>query len=306
MTSSYLIKRIFFIIPTLFIIVTFSFFLIRFAPGSPFTDEKAIDQLTENHLLEKYHLNKTLYEQYFIYLKSIAQGDLGPSLKYHDWSVNQLVFQGLSTSLKIGLSALSISLFFGIMLGIISVLKQRSILDSVIKGFNILGVSLPNFVIAPFLTLIFSVTFNWLPAGALDHGIKSYILPVIALSLPQIAIISRMVHASMQEVLLQDYIKTAIAKGLSPYKVAFKHGMPEAMLPIISYLGPTAASILTGSMVIEQIFNLPGLGFYLIKGALNRDYTLVLGGVLVIGVTVIILNLFVDILYCYVNRKIKY
>lgn len=304
---SYTIKRFLGAWPTLIILITLSFFLMRVAPGGPFSGEKVLTPAVQANLDAKYHLNDPIIVQYFDYLFSLAKGDFGPSFKYPDWTVNQLISQGFPVSLWIGSWAMFIAIIVGTLIGSFAALKQNTWIDYCATGMSMTGISIPSFVTAPLFTLFFAVGLGWLPAGGWNDGaFLNMVLPVTALALPQIAIISRIMRGSMIEVLRSNYIRTAKAKGIPTRIILFRHALRPALLPVISYLGPATAGIITGSVVVEQIFSLPGLGSYLVKGALNRDYTLVLGSVILVGALIIAFNFIVDVLYAVIDPKIKY
>ncbi|APJ03349.1 oligopeptide ABC transporter permease OppB [Silvanigrella aquatica] len=304
---SYTIKRFLGAWPTLIVLITLSFFLMRFAPGGPFSGEKVLSAAVQANLDAKYHLNDPIFIQYLDYLWSLARGDFGPSFKYPDWTVNQLISQGFPVSLWIGGWSMTIALIVGVLVGSLAAFKQNTWIDYVATGMSMTGISIPTFVTAPLFTLLFAVILGWLPAGGWNEGsFSNMVLPVTALALPQIAIISRIMRGSMIEVLRSNYIRTAKAKGIPNRIILFRHAIRPAILPVISYLGPATAGIITGSVVIEQIFSLPGLGSYLVKGALNRDYTLVLGSVILVGALIIAFNFIVDVLYALIDPKIKY
>ena len=274
---SYTIKRFLGAWPTLIVLITLSFFLMRVAPGGPFSGEKVLSAAVQANLDAKYHLNDPIFIQYLDYLWSLARGDFGPSFKYPDWTVNQLINQGFPVSLWIGGWAMFIAIIIGVLVGSLAAFKQNTWVDYIATGMSMTGISIPSFVTAPMFTLLFAVVLGWVPAGGWNDGaFLNMILPVTALALPQIAIISRIMRGSMIEVLRSNYIRTAKAKGIPNRIILFRHAIRPAILPVISYLGPATAGIITGSVVVEQIFSLPGLGSYLVKGALNRDYTLVL------------------------------
>jgi oligopeptide transport system permease protein len=304
----FIIKRILQAIPTLLIIITLAFILIRSVPGGPFDGEKILNQTVKEKLEKKYHLDKPLYQQYFIYLNDILHGDFGPSFRYKDFSVNKLIYDGLPVSMTIGFYAMVIALFFGVIIGTIAALKQNSQFDYLATMLALIGISIPSFVTAPIMILIFAIALDLLPAGQWNGalGIKNLIMPVIALSLPMIAYITRIMRGSMIEVLNSLYIRTARAKGLPEWKVVVFHALKPALLPIVSFVGPATASIITGSIVIEQIFGLPGVGQHFIKGAINRDYTLVMGVVILSAVFIIVFNIITDILYAYLDPKVRY
>ncbi|CAM3796504.1 oligopeptide ABC transporter permease OppB [Avibacterium gallinarum] len=300
-------RRILEAIPTLFILITVSFFMMRLAPGSPFSSEKNYPPEVIANIEAKYHLNEPLMVQYGIYLKDLAHGDFGPSFKYKDYSVNQLVAQSFPVSLKLGFSAFLIALVCGISAGVIAALKQNKWLDYLIMTFAMTGIVVPSFVVAPLLVLIFSITLKWLPSGGWEGGqLTNMILPMIALSLSYIASIARIMRSSMIEVLHSNFIRTAKAKGLPMSRIILKHALRPALLPVISYMGPAFVGIITGSMVIESIFVLPGIGQLFVNGALNRDYSLVLSLTILVGTLTIVFNAIVDILYAVIDPKIRY
>lgn len=304
---SYTLKRFLGAWPTLLIMITICFFLMRLAPGGPFSGERVLSPIIQANLEAKYHLNEPIWMQYLNYLWSLCKGDLGPSFKYPDWTVNQLLMQGFPVSLKLGAFAMISAVLLGVFLGSLVAFKQNSVFDYAVTGLSMTGITVPTFVTAPILVLIFGVILHWLPAGGWNDGApQNLILPVIALSLPQIAIITRIMRGSMIEILHSNYIRTARAKGLPDRIIIFRHAIRPALLPVISYLGPATAGIITGSVVVEQIFGLPGVGSYLVKGALNRDYTLVLGAVILVGTLIIALNFLVDVVYAFLDPKIKH
>lgn len=300
------LQRLLGLIPTLLMLITVAFFLIRVAPGGPFDAEKTLPPEIQANLNAKYHLDEPLLQQYFRYLGQVVTLDFGPSFQYKDWTVNELIAQGYPVSLTIGLTAIVLAFFVGTMLGIASALRQNSKVDYSLMGFAMLGISIPNFVIAPILILLLAVYAGWLPAGGWDWGIPSMVLPIVTLALPAIAYIARMTRGSMIEVLHSNFIRTARAKGLPESVVIRRHALRPALLPVISYLGPAIAGMISGSVVIERIFSIPGLGSYFVQGALNRDYTLVMGVVIFYGVLILVLNFLVDLIYAWLNPKIRY
>ena len=300
------LRRLIGLIPTLLMLITVAFFLIRVAPGGPFDSEKTLPPEIEANLNAKYHLDEPLLQQYFRYIGQVAVLDFGPSFQYKDWTVNELIAQGFPVSLTIGLAAMVLSFFLGTTLGIAAALRQNSGIDYSLMGFAMLGISVPNFVIAPILILLLAVYAGWLPAGGWDWSIASMVLPVVTLSLPVTAYIARLTRGSMIEVLHSNFIRTARAKGLPESVVIRRHALRPALLPVISYLGPATAGMISGSVVIERIFSIPGLGSYFVQGALNRDYTLVMGVVVFYGVLIIMLNFLVDLIYAWLNPRIRY
>jgi len=304
---NYIFKRLLTAIPTLLVIITVAFFLIRVAPGGPFDTDRALPPQVEANLNAKYHLDEPLIQQYGRYLWDVLRGDLGPSFQYRDFSVNELIASGLPVSIRLGLSALFLALIIGGTLGTIAALRQNSPTDYGVMTLAMVGISIPNFVVAPLLILIFAVHYQIFPAGGWDNGkFINTVLPTISLALLQIAFIARITRASMIEVLRSNYIRTARAKGLPARHVILRHAIKPALLPVVSYLGPAAAALITGSVVIEQIYGIPGLGRYFVQGALNRDYTLVMGVVIFYGVLIIGFNLLVDIVYALLDPKVRY
>lgn len=300
------VRRLLSVIPTLLMLITVAFFLIRVAPGGPFDSEKTLPAEIQANLNAKYHLDEPVLQQYFRYLGQVAVLDFGPSFQYKDWTVNELIAQGFPVSLTVGLAAMLLAVVFGTLLGIAAALRQNTRVDYSLMGVAMLGISVPNFVIAPILILLMAVYAGWLPAGGWDGGVASMVLPVITLSLPVTAYIARLTRGSMIEVLHSNFIRTARAKGLPESVVIRRHALRPAMLPVISFLGPATAGMISGSVVIERIFSIPGLGSYFVQGALNRDYTLVMGVVVFYGVLIILLNLLVDLIYAWLNPKIRY
>jgi oligopeptide transport system permease protein len=294
------------VIPTLLMLITVVFFLMRVAPGGPFDTEKALPPEIEANLAAKYHLDEPLVQQYFRYLGQILVLDFGPSFQYKDWTVNELIAEGFPVSLTVGGLAMLLAFVVGTLIGITAALRQNTPLDYTTMGFAMLGISIPNFVVAPLLILLFAVYAGWLPAGGWDWSVSRMVLPVITLALPMIAYIARLMRGSMIEVLHSNFIRTARAKGLPASMVIRKHALKPALLPVISFMGPATAGLITGSVVIERIYSIPGLGSYFVQGALNRDYTLVMGVVIFYGFLIIVLNFLVDMLYAWLNPKIRY
>lgn len=292
-------------IPTLLILIGLSFTMIRMAPGGPFDGEKQLPPDIEANLRAAYHLDEPLYQQFGRYVFNLLQGDFGPSFQYRDFSVTELIRSGFPVSLRLGGLAMCLALLVGISAGTIAALRQNSALDHGVMATAMLGISIPNFVMAPLLVLIFAIYLGWLPAGGLGSGELSHlVLPVIALALPQIAYISRLTRGSMIEVLRSNYIRTARAQGLPTRTIILRHALKPALMPVVSYIGPATAAVITGSVVIEQIFSIPGLGRYFVQGALNRDYTLVMGVVVFYGVLIVVFNLLVDIVYRWLDPRV--
>jgi oligopeptide transport system permease protein len=304
--GAYVTRRILTSIPTLLVIVTVAFFMMRIAPGGPFDRERALPAEIEKNVLAAYDLDQPLLLQYRDYLLGVLQGDFGPSFKYRDFTVAELLWTGFPASLKVGGLAIVLAVAIGIGLGTLAALRQNSGVDHAVMATAMTGITIPNFVMAPLLTLVFGVYLGVLPVAGWNGGAPAHlVLPVIALALPQIAYIARLTRGSMIEVLHANYVRTARAKGLRERIVVVRHALPGALLPVVSYLGPATAQVVTGSVVIETIFGIPGIGRYFIQGALNRDYTLVMGTVIVFAVLIILLNLIVDLLYGLLDPKVK-
>lgn len=303
----YIVRRLLGAIPTLLIIIAATFFLMRLAPGGPFDGERRLPPEIERNIKAAYNLDKPVYEQFYIYLKKVVtEGDFGPSFKNKDFSVSELIALGAPVSLKLGLSAILLATLIGGFLGVTAALRQNTIADYSIMSIAMIGITIPTFVTAPLLTLILGVYLGWLPVGGYDDGaLRNMILPVVVLSLPQIAIISRLVRGSMIEVLRSNYVRTARAKGLTEGQVVWKHVLRAGLLPLVSYLGPAIAGLVTGSLVVEQIFGLPGIGRYFVQGALNRDYTLVMGVVILYATLIIVLNLIADVMYRILDPRVR-
>lgn len=303
---SYIIRRLLSAIPTLFVIITIAFLMMKAAPGGPFDRERQLPPEIEANILKAYNLDKPVHEQYLSYLKNILQGDFGPSYKYLDFTVTDLILTGFPVSLELGLYAIGLAVFFGVTAGTLAALRQNSGFDYMIMGFAMTGIAVPNFVMAPLLTLVFGVYLSVLPVAGWGSGALSHkILPVIALALPQIAYIARLTRGSMVETLHANFIRTARAKGLKEKIVVVRHALRGGLLPVVSYLGPATAAVVTGSVVIESIFDIPGIGRYFVNGALNRDYPVVMGVVVFYAILIILLNLVVDLLYSILDPRVK-
>ena len=301
----YSFKRLAGSLPTLLIIVTIAFFLIRTAPGGPFDKERSVPPEIAANLNAVYHLDEPLWKQYLLYLGNVVRGDFGPSFQYRDYSVTELISIGFPVSLMLGGIAIVLALVLGGMLGAVAALRQNSWVDSLVMAGAMTGITIPNFVMAPLLSLIFGVYLSWLPVGGWGERPAQAILPIVALALPQVAYIARLTRGSMIEVLRSNYIRTATAKGLPAGRMLIRHALKPALLPVVSYLGPATAAIITGSVVIEQIFGIPGIGRYFVQGALNRDYTLVMGVVIFYGSLIIVFNLLVDLVYGLMDPKVR-
>lgn len=301
----FVLRRLAGAIPTIFIIVTVAFFMIRAAPGGPFDLERPIDPLIMQNINAAFNLDKPLWQQYVLYLGNVLRGDFGPSFTRRDFTVADLFRLGLPVSVQLGALALLLALVVGASLGVIAALRQNRIADYVVVGVATFGITIPNFVVAPILSLLFGVWMGWLPAGG--WGTPAHmVLPVVTLALPQIAIIARLTRGATIEALRSNHVRTARAYGLPTRVVVVTHTLRAAILPVVSYLGPAAAALLTGSVVVETIFGIPGIGRYFVQGALARDYTLVMGTVIVIALFVVIFNLLVDIAYAVLDPRVRY
>ncbi len=304
---NYFLRRILGAIPTLFILILLAFFLIRLAPGGPFDSEKALLPEIEANLRAAYHLDEPLYQQFARYVGNLLRGDFGPSFQYRDFTVTELIMTGFPVSLRLGAGAMIFAVVLGVLAGSVAAIRQNSVTDYTVMAASMTGISIPSFVMAPLLILIFAVYLGWLPAGGLGGGsLRNMVLPVISLALPQIAYIARLTRGSVIEVLRSNFIRTARAQGLPMGKILMVHALKPALLPVVSYLGPATAAVITGSVVIEQIFGIPGLGRFFVQGALNRDYTLVMGIVVFYGVLIIVFNFLVDLTYAWLDPKVKY
>jgi len=293
--------------PTLLILVALAFFLMHTAPGGPFDAEKPLPPAVRANLERAYHLDEPLVQQFGRYLGGLARGDFGPSFQYPGHTVTELIREGFPVSLRIGALAMALALAAGVGAGTLAALKQNRTADRALMAATLAGVSVPSFVVAPLLILLFAVHLGWLPGGGYGDGSLRYLLmPVLALALPQIAYIARLTRASMVDVLRSPFIRAARAKGLAGRTVVLRHALKPALLPVVSYLGPAIAALITGSVVIEQIFGIPGLGRFFVLGALNRDYTLVLGVVVFYGALIVALNLLVDLLYAAIDPRVRY
>jgi oligopeptide transport system permease protein len=308
---SFVARRLLIAIPTLWAIITVCFFLMRVAPGGPFDGEAPVPPEILANLRAAYNLDKPITQQYIDYMADLVRGDFGPSFKYKDFTVTELIAQGFPISAQNGLSAILLAIFIGVPFGILAALRQNSASDYSIMGFAMTGIVVPSFVMAPVLILIFAIGLKdtpfQLPAGTWGGGeIRHRILPVFCLSLVYIAYLARITRASMIEALRQNYVRTARAKGLPFRQVVVRHALKTALVPVVTFLGPGIAFLLTGSMVIETIFQLPGIGRYFVQGALNRDYTLVMGVTILSASLIILMNIVVDVVYGFLDPRVRY
>ncbi len=299
------LQRLLGAIATLWVIVTLCFFLIRLAPGGPFDLERTLPSDVLHNIEHKYHLDEPLLQQYWRYMSGIAlHGDLGPSFKFADRSVNDFIAEGLPVTMGLGGLALLIAVGFGIGIGLIAALHHNTRWDYVAMGLAVVGVSVPNFVVGPVLQLIFGLKLGWLPIAGWN-GWPSFFLPAVTLAVIYTASIARLTRGGMLEMVSQDFIRTARAKGLRERVVVLRHMIRGGLLPVISYLGPAVAFMLSGSLVVEKIFNIPGLGRHFVHSALNRDYTVTLGLVIFFSALIMALNLLVDLAYLFIDPRLR-
>ena len=304
---SYIFRRLAGLLPTLIIIITVSFLILRLAPGGPFDQEQTLTPAVRANLERLYGLDRPLAVQYLSYLRALAHGDFGASLRSRDFSVGELIQQGLPVSATLGLTALLIALLCGIPAGIGAALWRGRGPDWLLTGTSVLGLALPSFVVGPLLVLIFALTLHWLPAGGWEGGALRYlILPAVTLALPVAAALARLTRASLLESLRTPYVRSARARGLGAARVLLRHALPPALLPVVSYLGPAVAFVVTGSLVVETVFGLPGTGRYLVQGAIDRDYPLVLGMIVVYAVLTLLLNFLVDLAYGWLDPSVRH
>lgn len=293
-------------IPTLLLVIVLAFLMVHAAPGGPFDLERVLPPDVKESIEIAYRLDESLPKQFYRYMSGLMHGDFGPSYRYRDRGVSELIGDGLPVSARLGALAMLLALSVGVSAGTIAALRQNTLLDRGVMAVAMTGISIPVFVVAPVLVLLLAVKLHWLPAGwSGTSGVARYILPVVTLALPQIAYIARLTRASMIDVLAHDYIRTAKAQGLGTKTIVRVHALKPAMLPVLSYMGPAIAAILTGSVVVEEVFGIPGIGAAFVRGALNRDYTLVLGIVVLYATLIIFLNLIVDILYSVIDPRVR-
>ena len=299
-------RRLLTAIPTLFVVATLAFMLLHLTPGGPFDSDHVLDPKIQHAIEARYHLDEPVWTQYRRYLGSLLRGDLGPSFQYRNTSVNELIAQGLPVSATIGATAFLLAILFGCVTGLFAATRPGAWRDQLPMGIAMLGISVPVFVTAPLLILVFAMRLHWLPAGDwVDGSWRHVLLPAVALALPYTAYISRIVRSAAIEALNQPYIRTAHAKGLPARDIVLRHALRPTLLPLVSFLGPAIAGVLTGSIVVEQVFGLPGIGRLFVTGALNRDYTVVTGITVLYGALVIVLNLLVDLCYAWLDPRVR-
>ena len=301
----FVVRRLLQVIPVLFVIITATFFMVRFVPGGPFTAEKAIPPEILKNLEAHYGLDQPLWRQYLTYLGSIARGDLGPSFKYPNRTVNEIIGDKLPVSLELGGLALIVALALGLTLGVLAAVRRNTWLDYLASSTGLLGICVPTFVLGPLLVLFFAIHLGWFNASGW-YGPADRVLPALTLGFVYAAYIMRLTRGGMLEVLNQDFIRTARAKGASETRIVFRHALRGGLLPVVAFLGPGIAGILTGSFVIETIFQIPGLGREFVNSAFNRDYTLVLGTVILYASLIVLCNLVVDVVLVWLNPRLKF
>jgi oligopeptide transport system permease protein len=302
----YFLTRLAGAVPTLFVIVTLAFFLIHAAPGGPFDQEQTLPPEVMANLQGAYGLDQPIWIQYGRYLRAAAHGDFGPSFKYKDFSVTELIGQGFPVSFELGSIALALALLLGVPIGTFAALQRNRAADYAATSLTVVGIAIPSFVVLPFLGLVFGIYFHWLPVAGWEPGsVRHLALPVIALMLPPLSVIARLVRASMIEILRTHFIRTAVAKGLPLRLVIWRHALRPALLPVVGFIAPAVASIMTGSLVVESIAGLPGIGRYMVQGALNRDYTLVMGMVIIYSALLIVMGLVADVLYVWLDPRVR-
>jgi len=301
---SFLVKRLFWMVLTLWIVFTVSFFLMRAVPGGPFDGERKLEPEIEANILRRYHLDEPLWQQYGRELWNVVWGDLGYSFKLSDYRVNKVIAEGLPVSLALGILALAFALALGLVAGITSAVHRGSVADVALMSLATIGIALPSFVVAGLAIMLFVFLIPLFPAAGWG-SFQQLVLPALCLGAPYAADVARISRTSMLDVLSQDHIRTARAKGLSPLRVVWGHALPGALLPVVSYLGPATAYVLTGSLVIEQIFAIPGLGSHFVQAALDRDYTLAMGCVLLYTVILFVMNMLVDLSYSFLDPRVE-
>jgi oligopeptide transport system permease protein len=293
-------------IPVILVVITVTFFLVRAAPGGPFASEKAVSPQVQAALEAQYRLDQPVLQQYFSYLRDLARGDMGPSFRYPGRDVHELIFQGLPVTAELGFYALIVAVVFGILAGVIASLKPNTLQDYVPMSLSMVGICMPSFLLGPLLVLIFSVYLGWLPVSGWGNAPGDKILPSITLGAMYAAYISRLSRSGMLEVLSQDYLRTARAKGLPEHVVIIRHALRGGLLPVISFLGPAFAGLLSGSFVVETIFQIPGLGRFYVQAAFNRDYTMILGTTVFLATLIVLFNLLSDVVAAWLNPRLRH
>lgn len=303
---AYIFKRILGAIPTVFVVITVCFIMLQLTPGGPFDRERKVSPEVLANLQAKYHLNEPVYKQFGFYLNNLLHGDLGASFRYADWSVNTLVAGALPYSLTVGGTAMILSVIIGVLLGIVAALKQNSLVDYFVMFLGNFGSAVPSFIIGPVMILLFCIWLKLLPYGQFELSLGYLVLPVALLTIINVSTLGRMMRGSLIEVMHSNFIRTAKAKGLPMRTIVLRHALKPALLPVVTVLGPLAVSSVAQAVVTETMFSIPGLGRLLVNGAINRDYTLVLGLVILVAVMTVMFNLIVDIVYAMLDPRIRY
>lgn len=303
----YALRRIATLVPTLLVIVTLSFVVIRLAPGGPFDEEQSLPPQVKANLEAAYGLDQPLPTQYLRYVGALLHGDFGESMKFRDFTVNELIAQGLPISISLGLAAVLLALLVGVPLGILAALRVNGVADHVLRTTAVLGIAMPSFVTGPLFALVMGIYLHWLPVAGWVSGDPRYaVLPVITLAFPVGAFVARLTRASFIEVLRSNFVRTARAKGVGEWRVIVTHALRPGLVPVVSYLGPATAFVITGSLVVETVFGLPGTGRYLVQGAINRDYALVMGMIVIYGTVTLLCNLIADLIYGWLDPRVRY
>ena len=302
----FIASRVLQAIPVILAVITITFFLVRMAPGGPFSSDKAVSPQVQAALEAQYRMDQPLPQQYFNYVRDLFQGDMGPSFRYPGRSVDELLLQGLPVTAELGLYALLIAIIIGILSGVLAALKPNSAQDYVPMSLAMIGICIPSFLLGPLLVLIFGIWFEWLPVSGWGNLPGDKILPSVTLGAMYAAYIARLSRSGMLEVMSQDYLRTARAKGLPEHRVVLKHGLRAGLLPVVSYLGPAFAGLLSGSFVVETIFQIPGLGRFYVQAAFNRDYTMILGTTVFLSTLIVLFNLLSDIIAAMLNPRLRY
>ena len=302
----FILFRILQAIPVLLIVITVTFALVHAAPGGPFDSEKKVSPEILKNLNERYNLNAPVYEEYLDYLSSLLQGDLGPSFKYVNRSVTEMILTGLPSTLELGLYAIMIALMIGISAGLLAAVRPNTLIDYVCMSISMLGICLPSFLMGPLLVVVFGIWLEWLPVSGWGDSRWDWVLPSFTLGFAYAAYIARLTRGGMLEILSQDFIRTARAKGLSEARIVLKHALKGGLLPVVTFLGPAFAGLLSGSFIIETIFQIPGIGRLYVQAAFNRDYTMIMGTTIFFSVLIVVFNLLSDIIAATLNPRISY
>ncbi|PCK07507.1 MAG: ABC transporter [Alteromonadaceae bacterium] len=303
---SFILKRLLSSIPVIFMVVLITFILVRLAPGGPFSDERKVPPIVLENLNKRYHLDDPVYVQFFDYIGNVLQGDFGPSFKYANRSVSEIIYSGLPITVELGLYALLVAIVIGITSGVIAALRPNTWQDYVPMSFSMLGICLPSFVLGPLLILIFGIWVQWLPVSGWGDAPFDKVLPSFTLGAAYAAYMARLSRGGMLDVMSQDYIRTARAKGLPNWLVVVRHGLNSGLAPVVTFAGPAAAGLLSGSFVVESVFQIPGMGRFYLQAAFNRDYTMILGTTIVFSVLIVLFNLLADILMVWMNPRLRH